>query len=363
MAAHVTPRERKKKSGIWKRFFSRLLCFILVTILLLVGLLYAGMYIVCKGPSETARNLFVRSVRETSAIGFLANLYLSDAEIAEIEHASENVIIDESDASLITVSADAGKTENDLPYTDAWGYVDDDNDGLILVKVPGPTYTGYMMIVLDPSRVICAANTDPSSLGIHGYTVEEYVKQHHAVVGINGGGFEDDNGMGNGGVPNSVIASQGTVYYEHKKIGKGFVGIDENDILQVGFTDVEDVKARHIRDGAGFGPVLMVNGEIVDESLLTSGLNPRTAIGQRSDGAILMLVIDGRQPNSLGATYADEAEIMQRFGAVNACNLDGGSSSLMWYQGEYINNCASVIGIRPIPTSFVVLEKEASNEK
>ena len=140
-------------------------------------------------------------------------------------------------------------------------------------------------------------------------------------------------------------------------IGAGFVGIDENDILQVGFSSVTELTDRKIRDGAGYGPVLVVNGDTVEEDLLNSGLNPRTAIGQRSDGAILLLVIDGRQPNSLGATYADEAEIMIRFGAVNACNLDGGSSSLLWFNGEYVNNCASVIGIRPIPTSFVVLKE------
>ena len=71
-----------------------------------------------------------------------------------------------------------------------------------------------------------------------------------------------------------------------------------------------------------------------------------------------MMVIDGRQLTSLGATYGDLAEIMVGYGAVNACNLDGGSSTLMWYQGEYINNCASVIGIRPVPTTFLVLPKE-----
>ena len=73
-----------------------------------------------------------------------------------------------------------------------------------------------------------------------------------------------------------------------------------------------------------------------------------------------MLVIDGRQVTSLGATYMDLAEIMLSFGAVNACNLDGGSSSMMWYGDGYVNNCASVIGIRPIPTSFLVL-KEGKN--
>jgi exopolysaccharide biosynthesis protein len=88
-----------------------------------------------------------------------------------------------------------------------------------------------------------------------------------------------------------------------------------------------------------------------------SGVNPRTAIGQRSDGAILMLVIDGRQVISLGATMEDLVDIMMEYGAVNACNLDGGSSSLMWFEGEYVNNCASVIGIRPVPTTFLVLKE------
>ena len=68
-------------------------------------------------------------------------------------------------------------------------------------------------------------------------------------------------------------------------------------------------------------------------------------------------MIEGRQPSRLGATYLEEAEVMLRFGAVNACNLDGGSSSMMWYNGEYINNTASIIGIRPLPSSFIVLKE------
>ena len=117
-----------------------------------------------------------------------------------------------------------------------------------------------------------------------------------------------------------------------------------------------------IQYGVSFGPVLVANGESVLPENTASGLNPRTAIGQRSDGAMLLLVIDGRQVVSLGATLQDLAEIMLKFGAVNACNLDGGSSSLMWFQGDYINNCASVIGIRPVPTTFLVLKEGAHEE-
>ncbi len=340
------------------RILLRILCVLLVTLLLLVCFLYGVMFLLCKGPSPSARDLFVRSVRETSAIGFLANLYLSEEEIAEIEKA-EVITVEGTDTSLINLNTETPE-KAEGPYTDAWGYVDDDGDGLILVNVPGETYTGYMMIVLDPSRVVLGCS--PETLGGKGYTVEEYVEMFDAVAGINGGGFEDPNGQGNGSMPNSAIVSGGEIYCSFKGIGNGFVGLDENNILQVGFNSVGELSERKIRDGAGYGPVLVSNGESVDPDLLKSGLNPRTAIGQRSDGAVLMLVIDGRQPNSLGATYADEADIMIRFGAVNACNLDGGSSSLLWFEGKYVNNSASVIGIRPIPTSFVVLKEGSSHD-
>ena len=107
---------------------------------------------------------------------------------------------------------------------------------------------------------------------------------------------------------------------------------------------------RGVRDAVSFGPVLVVNGEAVEVNGSGSGLNPRTAI----DGSILLVVIDGRQVNSLGASYSDVIELMLEYGAVNAANLDGGSSSLMYYNGEYINSCASMYGPRDLPTTIIV---------
>jgi exopolysaccharide biosynthesis protein len=126
------------------------------------------------------------------------------------------------------------------------------------------------------------------------------------------------------------------------------------------FTEAQ-IKERDIQYGVAFGPVLVVNGESADRSKLASGINPRTAIGQRSDGAVLLLVIDGRQTISLGCTWLDLVDIFLEFGAVNACNLDGGSSTLMWYEDQYINNCASVVGIRPVPTTFLVMKEGTDN--
>ena len=337
-----------------RKVILRIFCLVLTTVLLLGAFLYGVMFILCKGPSESARNLFVRSVRETSAIGFLASIYLSDEEIAAIEAGNENFELESTDTSLISINTE--KTEG--PVTDQWGFTDEDGDGLILTDVAGGTFVGKMLIVLDPSRVKVGCNIE--QMGSVGCTVEEYAIMYDAVAAINGGGFVDPNGNGNGGIPDTAVVQDGVMYYEHKGVGQGFVGIDDKYILHVGVEDTDMIKKLNIQHGVGFGPVLIVNGRPNDPENLESGLNPRTAIGQRSDGAMLLLVVDGRQATSIGATYGDIADVMLEFGAINACNLDGGSSTLMWYEGKYVNNCASVIGIRDVPSSFVVM-KEGAN--
>lgn len=334
----------------------KVLLVILETVLLLCIALYGIMYVLAKGPSPTARNLFVLSVRETSAVGFLANLFFTEEEILEIQNAGMVEEYDDTDTSLIEIP-NKNPSDGDTPQADAWGLIDEDGDGIIVEQVRGMGYSGYMMVVLDPSRVVMGSI--PESFGKRGYTVAQMVENFDAVAGINAGGFYDPNGNGNGSIPDTMVVYEGKVYYPQYGCAAGFVGIDKNNILHVGkFTEAE-VLEKDIQYGVGFGPVLISNGKDVSYS---SGVNPRTGIGQRSDGAILLLVIDGRQIGSLGATYVDMAEVFLSYGAVNACNLDGGSSSMMWYQGEYINNCASLVGIRPVPTTFLVMKKEVSGE-
>ena len=357
----VSPRETKR-SGRSKALLALLTALVIVleTVLLLAGTLYGVMFVLAKGPSPTARNLFVRSVRETSAVGFLANLFYTEAEIQQLIGSSDIIPdYDNTDSSLIQIPQPKPEDPDpDQPVTDAWGLTDEDGDGIIVEEVRGEGYYGYMMVVLDPSRVIMGSI--PESYGSRGYTVEEMVKRFDAVAGINGGGFHDPDGKGNGSIPDTMVVYDGQIYYPENGTRFGFAGFDSNHILHVGNFSQDQIRERDIQYGVCFGPVLVVNGEAVDDDILDSGVNPRTAIGQRSDGAVLMLVINGRQISSLGATFGDLAEIFLSYGAVNACNLDGGSSSMMWYDGKYINNSASVIGIRPIPTSFLVL-KEGNN--
>ena len=350
--------ENEKKESFFRklgRVFAKLLILLVETALLAALVLYAGMYVLAKGPSPAIRKIFVTSVRETSAIGFLADLFFSEEEIAEIEAVKETREYAPTDTTLFTVGDDA-PSESGLPHPDEWGLVDEDGDGIIVEQINGAGYSGYMMVVLDPSRVIMGSI--PSSYGAQGYTISDMVRIFDAVAGVNAGGFLDPNGEGNGSMPDSTVVVDGNIYFSDMGCSDGIAAIDGDHILHVANSmSRQELIDNDIRYAVCYGPVLISNGEPADPESLRDSLNPRTAIGQRSDKAMLLLVIDGRQVSSMGASFQDEVEIMQRYGAVNAINLDGGSSSVLWYRGGYINKTASVIGIRPVPTSFLVLKE------
>ena len=341
------------------RFWDRVAGFIIVLVLI-TGCFCLGLeYVIIKGPSPALRDMFINTMNETRRFRFIPRLFLTEAEMQELTKKEETPTDIATDANLITIAAHEevkpGEGDN---HTDAYGLVDEDGDGIILLDVKGNGFMGYMTVVLDPKRVFVGM---PDSYGGIGLTLEEMVKKYGAIGGINAGGFKDDGGGGLGGIPEGLTIIDGQCYNDNSGQTEGFAGLDTDGILHIGFYTLEECRANNIVNAVSFGPILITNGLPADPP--SSSVNPRTAIGQRADGAILMLVIEGRQPSRLGATYQDEAEVMMSFGAVNACNLDGGSSSLMWFDGEYINNSASVIGIRPIPTSFVVLkEGRAGND-
>ena len=132
----------------------------------------------------------------------------------------------------------------------------------------------------------------------------------------------------------------------------GFARITDDNILVVGSLTGPEAESLGVRDCLTFTPVPAVNDEAQNSRLVPGGPNPRPGIGQRADGAILMVVVDGRQPGSIGASYADMAALMVEYGAVNACNLDGGSSCVLMVEGELINHCTGLSGPRRLPTYF-----------
>lgn len=323
------------------RITGKLFLWVFVTLALLMAGFLVMIYMVSRGPSGQIRNLFVTSVRETSAAGFLADIFLSDQEVAAIM--ASNV-----------VEAGEINTDTDLfTFTEEPGDTDEESPDIEIVDVRGALYKGKMMIVKDPSRVkvgIC----DEFDKNKAGLTLLEIIDKYDAVAGVNGGRYNDDNGFGKGGQPEGIVFSEGKLVYGELDKTYNIYGFDKNNVFICGKMTGQEAVDKGFRDAVTFGPALVVNGKAVSTTGTGGGLNPRTAIGQRADGAVLLLVIEGRQTSSLGATYLDLIEIMLDFGAVNAANLDGGMSSSMAYEGEEILNNCSIKGARDMPTAFVV---------
>lgn len=312
-------------------------CFI-VLLAAVLGLAVGGSFIFCKGPSPTARDLFVNTMLETSALKFVPHLFLSDEEVEKIVQRNAVVQTDET----TKVPQEEFKPSADKPL-----------DTIEIEDVSGPTYKGKMMIVYDPSRVQVAC-LDQFSPDTKGKKLETFIEEAGAVGGVNAGGFADENGMGNGGMPLGLVVKDGVMLQGTAGGSYQVIGFDQGNHLIVGQMTGAEVMERGMRDAVSFGPAFIINGEPVDVTGSGGGLNPRTVIGQREDGAVLLLVIDGRQPHSLGANFQDCIKVMQDYGAINAANLDGGSSTQMMYQGETINVCASLYGPRYLPTVWIV---------
>jgi len=344
-----------KKISIGKRlliYIGRFFVWLLCTLLVLIAGLYVLLMYVNKGPSPYVRDLFVSSVMESSAGGIMAQLYLSDEEISNIMANNQTAEVTEvTDTTLINIVAN--NTSDEEIIIDKNAINDEDGDGIEIVDVHGPTYKGKMMIVLDPSRVFVGV-TDTFSMDGGGTTLSNLVIKYDCVGGINGGKYEDEVGLGHGGMPEGIVISEGQLLMGDPDTVYGVYGFTYDNVLVVGNMTAAQAVSMGIRDAVTFGPALIVNGKAAGYSGYGSGLNPRTAIGQRADGAVLLLSIEGRQANSVGASYADLIDVMQDFGAVNAANLDGGMSSSMIYNGEEIVTNCQIRTPRRIPTAFLV---------
>ena len=347
-------KKKKTKSGgsALVRFIDRV--FGLIVAAVIVGGIFglALEWILVKGPSPALRDSFVMTMMWTRRFDFIPQIFLTQEETDTIfnEHWSINNT-EATDTSLITVKASQPKSDEESgPQADDYGYIDEDGDGIIIVDVKKKGFGGKMVIILDPSRVFVGK---PEVYGGYGLTLDELAKRYDALGGVNGGGFYDPEGGGTGGYPDGLTVVGGEIFHEGNST-RTFCGLDKNNILHVGDYDSDEAVEDGIRDGVSFGPALIINGKGEYGNHMESGINPRTAVGQRADGAILLLAIDGRQVHSIGASFGDARDVMLDFGAVNACNMDGGSSTVMYYEGEYINSPSSASGTsRALPDAWL----------
>ena len=235
-----------------------------------------------------------------------------------------------------------------------------------IIKITGKTsgtgskYVGYMAVVYDPSHVKLAKS---SGAGVdnnaYGETLSTIARKNNALVAINAGGFYDPFWNSNGGIPHGDVFIDGKLDTSFRRgdFGGGMVGFNKDNKLILKYMSTEEAINAGIRDGVDWGPFLIVNGVNQYKNNQTYWECGRTAIGQREDGIVLLLVIDGLQSHSKGASYTDLANIFERYGAVNAASMDGGTSTAMVEKGQYINSPWNgyVRTYRWLPNAWVVV--------
>lgn len=351
----------------------RIALVLLTIILISVTGIYFFLRNVYNGP-EAARNLMASTIQETGQLKFVNKIFLSAEEIEEITNRNSMGTLDaEVDLGLIKVGGDAENTE---AATDGEPAEEFDINGFELVEISGRTYLAKMMIVNDPSRVKLTTIFD-GSWKEYGKTLDELVDGGNYLGGINGGEYQSDSNKG--GQPKGLVVCDGEIQYNNPQQGDVMVGFNRDNILII--RDVGGMSAAalkdlvielDIRDAVTFKDIadgddnhftkLIINGESIPLSGNGSGANPRTVIGQKADGTVLLLTTDGRGAGGhLGATAADIISIMQEYGAVNVANLDGGSSSCMYVDGEWEQTSVTLYYSNAswrLPLAFVVERRD-----
>ena len=306
---------------------------------IVIATAFCTLLLLLKGPSRTVSDFLVTTLMETRRGKYVARLFLSEDDLQSA--LARNQI---EETPFVTAGIDE---DYDIPSSE--------KDHIDVVSVDSQLYHGKLMIIRDPSRVTLGVNTTLSGNNSGSLLVDDYVSQLNGIAGINAGGFDDPNGTGDGTVPYGVTIQNGKIVSGSADDWQTLIGFNSHHHLMVGQMTAAQALSYGIENAVTFGPALIVNSAAVSVTGAGGGLNPRTVIGQREDGAVLLLVIEGRKPSSLGATYQDCINIMLAHGAVNAANLDGGGCSAMVYQGKTIASSVSLFGNdRKVPTAWVI---------
>ena len=342
----------KKKTKNWKKIWLTLI------ILAIIGTSSGGFLLY--GPYSGFRDWLITTAMTTMTHQYFATWFYDDETIQAVLAKNKVEETDEiTNTNTIIVNKTSSKTEYANEYEKAILEKDPNNDDYKIIEIEGKGYSGYLAAIYDPSRI---KTVYTKKLGTSGQYLTQMAKDNDALIAINGGGFEDPNFNSNGANPLGITFSNGKLITSKTWGGSGgLIGFTQDNKLVLGKMTVKQAQEMKIRDGVTFGPFLIVNGK--PSKVLGNGgwgTAPRTAIGQRQDGIVLFLVIDGRTVTKPGADMNDLIEIMQRYGAYNATNLDGGTSSAMVVNGKIINDPVDSSGAhrtRFISTGFILTKK------
>ncbi|MDP4088015.1 MAG: phosphodiester glycosidase family protein [Bacillota bacterium] len=329
----------KRNSKRKKKKLSKLLVMLTI-VLQIIAASFVSCLLVFYGPFPTARKFVVGTAMSSFKHQYIARLFLSDSQISQIVNSGvTNQVNTEQNISDI-------KVDN---YSDS---------GIERYDINGSKFKGYLLVIKNPLRVKVGYSNE---LTKQGERTSDIAKDHKAVAAINGGGFGDksDSGTlwtGTGAYPTGFVFSNGSLIYKDvtDTAPLSVIALDSEGKMIVGNHSINELKKLNVSEAIAFGPTLVVNGKAAFSGDGGQGITARTAIGQRRDGSILLLVVDGRRINMPGATLHDLQKIMLDYGAYNAANLDGGSSTTMYYNGSVINNPCDPLGERTVATAIYV---------
>lgn len=344
---------RKKKHNKYKmplrRKLIRVLCFIYIFSFSFFMLLFYG-------PFTGFKEFWITSAMTTMNHKYLATWIYSDSYIQKVLENNSIIEVDEiSNPDDIqfrkyTTTIYRNQYEKEILQKD------EGNDLYKVINVSGKGYQGFLVAIYDPSRIHIATT---AYLGVTGESILTVSERENAIIAMNAGGFYDPDWNSNGALPHGTVIKDGVVVsdYRDANMGGGFIGFTKDNKFILGNMSKNEALNMGMRDAVEFGPYLIVNGK---RSFIKGnggwGIAPRTAIGQRKDGIVLFLVINGRLANSIGADMVDLCDIMENYGAYNAANLDGGSSSELVINGKIINTpvAGGTNGLRNMSTFWVV---------
>jgi len=342
-------RQKLKYKMPLTRRIVRALCFIYI-----FG--FSFFLVLFYGPFDSFKEFWITSAMTTMSHKYLATSLYSDEYIQKVLEDNSIIEVDEITNPDEIQFRKYTTTIYRNQYEKAVLQKDEGNDLYKVIPVSGQGYQGFLVAIYDPSRIHIATT---QYLGVTGESILTVSERENAIIAMNAGGFYDPDWNGNGALPHGVVFSNGEVVSEYVQanVGGGFIGFTKEDKFVLGSMSKQDAINMGMRDAVQFGPFLIINGK---RSFVKGnggwGIAPRTAIGQRKDGIVLFLVINGRLANSIGADMIDLCDVMENYGAYNAANLDGGSSSELVIKGQIINTpvAGGSNGLRNMSTFWVV---------
>ena len=363
--------EEKKKKRKLKISLSVKRVFLLLASIGVIGF-SLGLFLLY-GPITWFRNTLITTAMTTKSHQYLARWFFSEEYIQKVMDNNFVVEVNEdTNPNLIKMGSISSKYSNKYEKDLFQGVTEDTIYKKIYVK--GKGYDGYIIAIYKPEKVKLGISSNlcrtPGNCdGRAGETVKTMAEKNNALVVMNGGGFYDPTWDGNGALAHGTVIKDSKLIsdYTDANVGGGVIGFNQDNVLVLGRMSANQALKAGLRDAMEFGPFLIVNGKA---SFVQGdggwGIAPRSAIAQREDGIVLFAVINGRNYKAgiTGIDLVGMTQLLQNYGAVNAANLDGGTSSALVERinGEIklINNPISSTGnqkvLRRIPTAWIVTE-------